>query len=52
MKYFTAAAAAVALSFSAGAATAACDAGEIVIKFGLDRFLIILFGENLFIKNP
>ena len=33
MKYFTAAAAAVALSFSAGAATAACDAGEIVIKF-------------------
>jgi C4-dicarboxylate-binding protein DctP len=33
MKYFTAAAAAVAMSLSAGAATAACDAGEIVIKF-------------------
>ncbi len=33
MKYFTAAAAAVALSFSSGAAAAACDAGEIVIKF-------------------
>jgi len=33
MKYFTTAAAAVALSFSAGAAVAACDAGEIVIKF-------------------
>ncbi len=33
MKYFTTAAAAVALSFSAGAAVAACDSGEIVIKF-------------------
>ena len=33
MKYFTAAAAAVALSFSASAAFAACDAGETVIKF-------------------
>ena len=33
MKYFTAAAAAVALSFSASSAFAACDAGEIVIKF-------------------
>ena len=33
MKYFTAAAAAVALSFSASSAIAACDSGEIVIKF-------------------
>ena len=33
MKYFTAAAAAVALSFSASSAFAACDSGEIVIKF-------------------
>ncbi|OUS22006.1 C4-dicarboxylate ABC transporter [Litorivita pollutaquae] len=33
MKFITAAATAVALSFTAGAASAACDAGEIVIKF-------------------
>ncbi len=33
MKFVTAAAAAVALSMTAGAATAACDEGEIVIKF-------------------
>ena len=33
MKFFTAAAAAVAMSLSAGSALAACDDGEIVIKF-------------------
>lgn len=33
MKYVTAAAAALAVSFSAGAGLAACDEGEIVIKF-------------------
>lgn len=33
MKYLTAAVAAVALSFSAGAALASCEEGEIVIKF-------------------
>jgi len=33
MKFFTAAATALALSVGAGAASAACDAGELVIKF-------------------
>jgi C4-dicarboxylate-binding protein DctP len=33
MKFLTAAATAVALSFSAGGAIAACDSGEIVVKF-------------------
>mgnify|MGYP003860937877 FL=1 len=33
MKYFTAAVAAVAISFSAGTAFAGCDSGEMVIKF-------------------
>ena len=28
------------------------SSGEIVIKFGLDKFLIIFLGENLFIKKP
>ena len=33
MKFLTAAATAVALTISAGAASAACDDGEIVVKF-------------------